>query len=107
MATATPARAVPGAFLNTPAPSRVDYPPIRRRLFEDAPGGTQGQGAVVQQQQGQLVQQNETVSLPPLLRAARSVNAALQLDESYPDLDSYCKRMSSSYPIHIATLTSC
>ena len=100
MAAVTPARPVPGAFFNTPAPgAQVQYPPLRRRLFEDASvgnaGGVQGQGAAVQQQQGPVVQQSEPASLPPLLRAARSVNAALQLDESYPDLDSYCKRKLS------------
>jgi nuclear pore complex protein Nup155 len=30
--------------------------------------------------------------LPPILKAARSVNNVLDLDESFPDLDSYCRR---------------
>jgi nuclear pore complex protein Nup155 len=30
--------------------------------------------------------------LPPILKAARSVNQVLQADESFPDLDSYCRR---------------
>ena len=29
--------------------------------------------------------------LPPIVKAAQSINQTLQLDESYPDLDSYCR----------------
>ena len=42
-----------------------------------------------------------TAPQPPVLRAAKAVNQVLQLDESYPDLDSYCKReLSSTLPFH-------
>ena len=31
--------------------------------------------------------------LPPVAKAAQVVSQTLQLDESYPDIDSYCRRM--------------
>lgn len=31
-------------------------------------------------------------NIPPVLRAAKAINAFLQLDEGFPDLDSYCRR---------------
>jgi nuclear pore complex protein Nup155 len=34
--------------------------------------------------------------LPPVAKAAQVVNQTLQLDESYPDIDSYCRRMYPS-----------
>ncbi|KAJ9156386.1 Nucleoporin-domain-containing protein [Pleurostoma richardsiae] len=130
MATQTPMRQVPGAFLQTPAPKND---PVRRQLFSDAPppgprfgtfgttpSSSTGQGAFApastsvisggglvpasqqQRQQQQLLQQQSQSSsenaapLPPILRAARSVNQVLQLDESFPDIDSYCRPGASS-----------
>lgn len=31
-------------------------------------------------------------NIPPVLKAAKAINAFLQQDESFPDLDSYCRR---------------
>lgn len=31
-------------------------------------------------------------NIPPVLKAAKAINSFLQLDESFPDLDSYCRR---------------
>ncbi len=103
----TPLRPVPGAFFNTPAPSRHD--PVRRRLFEDPlpappPGASLGLqrsrsagGTSRAGQQPQLP--GAAAPQPHLARAGRSVNQVLQQDEGYPDLDSYCRReLSPSFP---------
>ena len=128
MATQTPMRQVPGAFFQTPAPGND---PVRRQLFPmtsstmaassgpstSIAGGTQGlvsttgsSGLIPSTSSGSLQHNilppnqqpvDSTASLPPVLRAAKAVNQVLQLDESYPDLDSYCKRTlvpSSSDP---------
>lgn len=31
-------------------------------------------------------------NVPPVVKAAKAINAFLQMDESFPDLDSYCRR---------------
>ena len=41
---------------------------------------------------GQAQLPQSEAPLPPILKAARSINQVLQHDESYPDLDSYCRR---------------
>ncbi|KAL1872773.1 hypothetical protein VTK73DRAFT_1379 [Phialemonium thermophilum] len=105
-------RQVPGAFFNTPAPQRPDA--IRRRLFSDqvgpGPNATSSSdflgvartasssGAVEPASQNQL---QPEVSVPPVVKAARKVNETLQVEESYPDLDSYCRPgVSSDYDLH-------
>jgi len=107
--TATPMRQVPGAYLNTPAAGRR-ADPVRRKLFDDLPraasatttGYPRGRdGADLPPSAQQLPQPppaEATASLPPILKAARSVNQVLQQDESYPDLDSYCRRESPAPP---------
>ncbi|PTB41657.1 uncharacterized protein TrAFT101_009736 [Trichoderma asperellum] len=35
-------------------------------------------------------------NIPPVLKAAKAINAFLQQDESFPDLDSYCRQGASS-----------
>lgn len=108
----TPVRPVPGAFLNTPAPSKFagDSDVVRRRLFSEG-DGAQGQstsGALVGSSgfapatvssagtSGGLVSTSSTQpsqqNLPPVTRAAQAVNQFLQVDENYPELDSYCRR---------------
>jgi len=111
-ATATPMRQVPGAYLNTPAPTRR-ADPVRRRLFDEAPPAAPGasgyprgrDGAELQPASQRQLQQppaEAAASLPPVLKAARSVNRVLQQDESYPDLDSYCRRESLLPPVRRA-----
>lgn len=34
-------------------------------------------------------------NVPPVLKAAKAINSFLQMDESFPDLDSYCRRKLS------------
>ncbi|CAK7225763.1 hypothetical protein SCUCBS95973_005973 [Sporothrix curviconia] len=125
----TPRRQIPGSYFATPGPaaagSRFDG---GRSLFDPALGPVGSAGGVVgsagtsaggqlqqHQSQSQLQQlpamalhQPETgLALPPptvltpVQKAAGSVNRVLQLEESYPDLDSYCRPgASSEYDMH-------
>jgi len=107
----TPMRQIPGAYFNTPAPGANTA--VRRRLnFNEPTGaGTTGLGvgggnpaglgsgnlppgaiATAGAAGGQLQPVRE--ELPPVVRAAQSINQNLQQEESYPDLDSYCRRKS-------------
>jgi nuclear pore complex protein Nup155 len=97
--TATPMRQVPGAFFNTPAPTRANDA-VQRRLFERTPsqtslGARRDSSALTSTSNGGLEAVNQSQApeapLPPILKAARSVNRVLQLDESFPDLDTYCR----------------
>ncbi|KAK4248458.1 Non-repetitive/WGA-negative nucleoporin C-terminal-domain-containing protein [Corynascus novoguineensis] len=109
----TPVRQIPGAFINTPGPNTV-----RRRLnFNEAAGvGTTsttvaapepiastmgaGQQEIVT---GMLPAPQARDDLPPVVKAAQVINQTLQLDESYPDIDSYCRPgASSDYDIQYA-----
>ncbi|KAL2176873.1 Non-repetitive/WGA-negative nucleoporin C-terminal-domain-containing protein [Thermothelomyces heterothallicus CBS 202.75] len=113
----TPVRQIPGAFINTPAPGPNT---VRRRLnFNEAAGaGTTGTGTMGTapepitstlgsgQQEiatGMLPPPQARDDLPPVVKAAQVINQTLQLDESYPDIDSYCRPgASSDYDIQYA-----
>lgn len=118
----TPVRPVPGAFLNTPAvaskfQSAAD--PTRRQLFPvsesnqpasrpaapNRSGSESGalMGPVSRNEvsttsgNGNLPLQNaflapRSENVPPVTKAAKAINAFLQQDESFPDLDSCCRR---------------
>ncbi|KAK0620539.1 Non-repetitive/WGA-negative nucleoporin C-terminal-domain-containing protein [Immersiella caudata] len=106
----TPMRGIPGAYFNTPAPGGPAT--VRRRLnFSDGVGpSTAGAGAgagntgatgsngatttMAGPGGGQLQQVKE--ELPAVVRAAQSINKTLQQEESFPDLDSYCRPGASS-----------
>ncbi|CAN8101920.1 unnamed protein product [Discula destructiva] len=117
MAATTPVRPVPGAFLNTPAPAPD---PVRRHLF-GAAGSRRGPLGTSPPQQPAINRFHppggrpasppppagppappaaqptiENENTPPSQRAARFVNDLLQLDGSFPDLDSYCRPGASS-----------
>ena len=98
--TATPMRQIPGAFFNTPAPTRNN--PVARRLNFGDPATSSSAGrnsisgslGVASVPEPSPAPASTEPPLPPVLKAARSVNQVLQQDESYPDLDSYCRRKS-------------
>ncbi|RDA83830.1 hypothetical protein CP532_5137 [Ophiocordyceps camponoti-leonardi (nom. inval.)] len=118
----TPVRPVPGAFLNTPvAVSRLQSAsdPTRRQLFSMADSnsspavGAASDGASTvasalappvdadaSSQSGLVatapLPPSRPANVPPILRAAKAINSCLQLDESFPDLDSYCRQGASS-----------
>ncbi|KAL2130031.1 hypothetical protein VTI74DRAFT_7002 [Chaetomium olivicolor] len=112
----TPMRQIPGAFINTPAPGPNT---VRRRLnFNEVAGPATTTGAMgstpgpiesglgaggPEITTGMLPPPQVREDLPPIAKAALVVNQTLQLDESYPDLDSYCRPgASSDYDIHYA-----
>lgn len=95
----TPARPLPGAFVQTPAPSRFGAQNVNRQLFrtgssslaQPASSDAQGQDS---QQAGALVNTApQAPSLKPVQRAARTINEVLRKDANFPELDSYVKRM--------------
>jgi nuclear pore complex protein Nup155 len=90
MAFRTPARPLPGAFINTPAPSR--FPPPRQPIFQSQPVRNPS-GATPPNQQQQNPPQRET--LQPIQRAARTINEVLQREANFPDLDNYIKQTAS------------
>ncbi|OTA55948.1 nucleoporin Nup157/170 [Hypoxylon sp. EC38] len=109
----TPSHALPGAFLHTPAvASRFNsqQDPVRRRLFReniapsagqlDAPTNPDEEQAMIRGLQGlQSLQSQNMPPQPPLAKAATYINNALARDSEYPQLDSYCRQISSDYDI--------
>lgn len=110
---ATPVRQVPGAFFNTPAPAQD---PLRRDLFGAGANSVARRGPLGSDparapapasQVGPPVPPQPVIgNTPPAQRAARLINELLQLDASFPDLDSTSRRefvlliSQSSQPIH-------
>lgn len=97
----TPMRSIPGAYFNTPAPGANTA--VRRRLNFNSDVGDKNQkgglntGAppvsettIMSTTGSQPKPPKEEIS--PVEKAAQTVNRTLQQDESYPDLDSYCRR---------------
>ncbi|TAQ83782.1 hypothetical protein B7494_g7897 [Chlorociboria aeruginascens] len=101
----TPQRPLPGAYFHTPAVSRFNIrtpapPQPNFRSFGEPrerglPEDPRDQNlAPAQQPQGAPQQRNlnQLQALPPIRRAARTINEFLQRDASYPDLDSYVRQ---------------
>ncbi|KAH8157301.1 hypothetical protein CIB48_g10945 [Xylaria polymorpha] len=114
----TPGQALPGAFLNTPAVAsrfNAQQDPVRRVLFPQpaAPSATQPAGSVqdaldplgafgARLANGNALSQSlqsNTPPQPPLAKAAGFINNVLARDEHYPELDSYCRQISSDYDL--------
>ncbi|KAI1436672.1 nucleoporin-domain-containing protein [Xylaria sp. CBS 124048] len=99
----TPAPAVPGAFLNTPAIAsrfNAQEDSVRRRLFSQASAPAAGQlSNVANDDASKRPSQAPPSPQPPLAKAASFVNNALTRDEHYPELDSYCRQISSDYEL--------
>ncbi|KAI8944498.1 Non-repetitive/WGA-negative nucleoporin C-terminal-domain-containing protein [Xylaria longipes] len=117
----TPGHALPGAFLNTPAVAsrfNAQQDPVRRLLFAQPSAPSAGQPAGPAQD-GQdllaafgatLANNNNNNALlqslqsaappqPPVAKAASFINNVLARDEHYPELDSYCRQISSDYDL--------
>jgi nuclear pore complex protein Nup155 len=109
----TPARPVPGAFVNTPGPA-PRYPsgqdPVRRQLFNTA-DASQTVSAPSQQNSATAPQISTVATvpgssilpvqapedLPPVVKAAKAINSFLQLDENFIGLDTYSGRKNKSH----------
>lgn len=85
---ATPQKPLPGAFLTTPAPSRLTKPVS----FQSFHHGT------LQLETGSMnaIDTARDLAKPqalrPVQRAARTINDILQREACFPDLDSYVRR---------------
>lgn len=112
----TPARIVPGAFLNTPAVAsrfQASSDPVRRQLFpatdassqnttvsKSSAPTTRGSSAVATASKvtkdgllvPSLIPAPRSENVPPVVKAAKAINTFLQADERFPELDSYCRR---------------
>ncbi|KAI0478394.1 Non-repetitive/WGA-negative nucleoporin C-terminal-domain-containing protein [Xylariaceae sp. FL0804] len=117
----TPSHALPGAFLATPAVasrfSAAQDDPVRRRLFpqpssssstqvsrfgQDAALGRAPAAAGVDDQAQRGLQANPLPPAqpqPPLAKAAGYINNALREDCQYPELETYCRQISSDYEL--------
>jgi hypothetical protein len=123
----TPMKQVPGAFLNTPAMASRFQPAqdnVHRQLWpvgDSTSGDLQGRSDPVttapvdrdQINQSQiaptsqashpgfgstsLVSATHTANLPPIVSAAKAINTFLQQDETFPSLESYCRRECQHY----------
>jgi nuclear pore complex protein Nup155 len=97
---------MPGAYMNTPGGLGTANPTRRRLDFSQAVGGgaksatattpaagttTSGNGPP-EIASGMLPATQVRDDVPLIVKAARVINQTLQTDESYPDLDSYCRR---------------
>ena len=113
----TPQRPLPGAFVQTPAPSRFPGPGPNRQLFRaQSSNPTQGSSALTlpgaqpsgllasSQPQSQAVGgllptvQPQSQPLKPVQRAGRTINEVLRKDANFPELDSYVKRKLCGCP---------
>ncbi|KAK3378806.1 Non-repetitive/WGA-negative nucleoporin C-terminal-domain-containing protein [Lasiosphaeria ovina] len=116
---ATPMRQVPGAYFNTPAPGgntgarrRMNFNdqtgfgglPAKANLSGSLDAMPQGPPATDAAQGGPLPTPSQVRDeVPPITKAAQSINQTLQLEESFPDLDSYCRLgASSDYDVQYA-----
>lgn len=98
----TPQRALPGAYIQTPAPNRFQsgqIPPPNFLL--SSASSIQQHGAQAQAQAGVLVPGSQQVTgiggtpvdrLKPISRAAKTINETLAQEAKYPELDSYIGR---------------
>ena len=97
----TPQKALPGAYIQTPAisrfqPSSVSYPNLRSvaPLSQQQHGG-QGNNQAVSRpppQQDQTPPNRSVETLQPIERAARTITEMLNQEAQYPELDSYIGR---------------
>jgi nuclear pore complex protein Nup155 len=90
----TPQRPLPGAFLQTPAPTRYQSATAAQRTQSATiqNNSTRPQSFNGQQQQQQAGLQIQPQPLLPVQHAAKTINKVLQRDASFPDLDGYIKR---------------
>ena len=105
----TPPKALPGAYIQTPAFNKFQTGAVNQPAFRSIPAPLQHQqnGAQVssqalsnQSQQMQTTGKSTTEELKPIERAAKTINEVMDQESRYPELDSYVGRECSQ---HIAT----
>ncbi|RKF57606.1 Nucleoporin NUP170 [Erysiphe neolycopersici] len=106
---ATPLKSLPGAFFNTPAPSRfvkknvtLHQSSFNDRIISGGTAGISGGDSIAAIDAAR--EQAKSQELRPVQRAARTINDVLQREASYPDLDSYVRQgISSDYHVSNST----
>jgi hypothetical protein len=107
---ATPARPVPGSYVNTPGPApRFAPDPVRRQLFPSADPTQSGPSTSLQNPApvaqpapvaavpgGAVLPTRPIEDVPPVVKAAKAINAFLQLDENFAGVDNYSGRKLAS-----------
>lgn len=99
---ATPQRPLPGAYVQTPAPSLNYQSGLSSRpgaVTAQSQYGSQGQSQALtqqRQQNGQVAGRPAAEELRPIERAARTINQTLEQESRYPALDTYVGRKSST-----------
>lgn len=97
----TPPKALPGAYLQTPAFTRFSagavsqqssYPASTSLQKQHGAQNTGGQALSRQPQTLQATDRPAVESLRPIERAARGINDTLNQDSRYPEIDSYIGR---------------
>ncbi len=108
----TPQRPLPGAYVQTPAPSSkyqsnlISQANDRSSIITSQQQyGLQGQGQAISQQRqqpGQVLGRSQQDVLKPIERASRTINETLTQESRYPDIDSYVSRKSTSLQLECA-----
>lgn len=107
----TPQRPVPGAFLATPAPSRVQGllaaqdPPPPPQLFYPDLSALASQTSETPTASSAPASTPASDSLRPLQRAAKTINEVLSRENRYPELDTYLGRTCAQLPRWKSMLT--
>ena len=108
----TPQKPLPGAFIQTPAPSSTYQPNLISQandrssvVVSQQQYGLQGQGQQ-RQQPGQVLGRSQQDSLKPIERASRTINETLTQESRYPEIDSYVSRKSTSLQLGSANTST-
>ena len=104
----TPQRPLPGAYIQTPAPSSKYQSNLISQANDRASivasqqqYGSQAQGQQ-RQQPAQILGRTQQDVLKPIERASRTINDTLAQESRYPDIDSYISRKSTSLQLGCA-----
>ena len=105
----TPQRQLPGAYVQTPAPSLHHQSGLTNQQNTRSGTATNQQqyGALTRQRQpgGQPASSPSAEALRPIERASRTINQTLEQESRYPALDTYVSRERSKCPTVSAMLT--
>ena len=101
----TPPKALPGAYIQTPAFNRFQAGAINQPAFRSIPAPSQqqqygsqsnSQALSRQSQQMQAAGKPAAEDLKPIERAAKNINETMNQESRYPEIDSYIGRKFST-----------
>lgn len=103
---ATPQRPLPGAYFATPAASRFNTgPPVRQPLFPQGVRPAAGPNPIDGHPNPQSRELPAPRALPPVQRAANTINEVLKRDANFPEIDTYVRRKYAGPFLHSTQLT--